>query len=98
WLYWVLPLDARGLLSGYQLLRDSAPLFSGERPDLNYTDAGLQPNTRSCTHTHTHTLIHTHTHTHTYTHTHTNTQTHKWLLLHRLFTLLIGLRMKDSVY
>ncbi|KAL2098583.1 hypothetical protein ACEWY4_005063 [Coilia grayii] len=45
-LFWDQPERPQGLLSGYTLLRDSAPLYSGGSSSSNYTDTSLQPNTR----------------------------------------------------
>uniref|UniRef100_W5NGL3 Usherin n=1 Tax=Lepisosteus oculatus TaxID=7918 RepID=W5NGL3_LEPOC len=45
-LYWSEPLEPNGIVSQYRLIRDGMPIFSGDKGNLNYTDSGLQPNTR----------------------------------------------------
>ncbi|XP_063040160.1 usherin [Engraulis encrasicolus] len=45
-LFWDQPERPHGILSSYTLLRDSVALYTGEPDTHNYTDTGLQPNTR----------------------------------------------------
>ncbi|KYO43601.1 usherin isoform J [Alligator mississippiensis] len=44
--YWSEPEKPNGLISRYRLLRNGEEIFQGGSRDLNFTDAGLQPNNR----------------------------------------------------
>ncbi|XP_038667644.1 usherin isoform X2 [Scyliorhinus canicula] len=45
-LYWTEPMKPNGIITHYHLLRDDVAIFTGASINLNYTDTGLQPNTR----------------------------------------------------
>ncbi|GCB73033.1 hypothetical protein scyTo_0006590, partial [Scyliorhinus torazame] len=45
-LYWTEPMKSNGIITHYHLLRDDVAIFTGASINLNYTDTGLQPNTR----------------------------------------------------
>ncbi|XP_078412490.1 usherin [Cetorhinus maximus] len=45
-LYWTEPMKPNGIITQYHLLRDDAVIFTGGSINHNYTDTGLQPNTR----------------------------------------------------
>ncbi|XP_067901794.1 usherin [Heterodontus francisci] len=45
-LYWTEPKKPNGIITEYHLLRDDAVIFIGGSINQNYTDTGLQPNTR----------------------------------------------------
>ncbi|XP_078086591.1 usherin [Mustelus asterias] len=45
-LYWTEPRKPNGIITQYHLLCNGAAIFSGRGVTLNYTDTGLQPNTR----------------------------------------------------
>ncbi|XP_069464673.1 usherin [Ambystoma mexicanum] len=45
-LYWDEPDCANGIISRYQLIRNGDMVFSGNSSVLNFTDVGLQPNSR----------------------------------------------------
>ncbi|MGH0120775.1 UNVERIFIED_CONTAM: hypothetical protein FKN15_027141 [Acipenser sinensis] len=45
-LYWNEPSTPNGIISQYRLIRDGMAISTGDSGNLNYTDTGLQPNTR----------------------------------------------------
>uniref|UniRef100_A0A8D0L665 Usherin n=1 Tax=Sphenodon punctatus TaxID=8508 RepID=A0A8D0L665_SPHPU len=45
-LYWSEPEKPNGLISQYRLIRNGEQIFQGGSGNLNYTDVGLQPNSR----------------------------------------------------
>eukprot|EP00062_Callorhinchus_milii_P018719 gi/632972566/ref/XP_007902721.1/ PREDICTED: usherin [Callorhinchus milii] len=45
-LYWTEPEKPNGIITQFRLLRDNAVIYTGTRRNRNYTDAGLQPDTR----------------------------------------------------
>lgn len=45
-LYWNKPEKPNGIISQYRLLRNGEEIFKGGRGNLNFTDFGLQPNSR----------------------------------------------------
>ncbi|XP_053139313.1 usherin [Hemicordylus capensis] len=45
-LYWDEPEKPNGIISQYRLLRNGEEIFKGGKENLNFTDLGLQPNTR----------------------------------------------------
>ncbi|XP_041108645.1 usherin [Polyodon spathula] len=45
-LYWNEPSKPNGIISQYRLMRDGMAISTADRGNLNYTDTGLQPNTR----------------------------------------------------